>query len=82
VRISGERFFRQYTSQDAIAKFAKATAGFGITYLLDHDYKSVYVGALDLLPQQTREGGIPCWNSVAGQESISALAFCVEPEGD
>jgi hypothetical protein len=53
-----ERFFRQYTSQNAIAKFTKATAGFGITYVLDHDYKSVYIRALDLLPQQTREGGI------------------------
>jgi SAM-dependent methyltransferase len=52
------RFFRQYTSQNAIAKFTKATAGFGITYLLDHVYKSVYMRALDLLPQQTREGGI------------------------
>jgi SAM-dependent methyltransferase len=51
-------FFRQYTSQDAIAKFTKATAGFGITYLLDHDYKSVYMRALNLLPQQTRERGI------------------------
>jgi SAM-dependent methyltransferase len=53
-----ERFFRQYTSQDVIAKFTKATAGFGITYLLDHDYKSVYLRALAVLPQQTREAGI------------------------
>jgi SAM-dependent methyltransferase len=51
-------FFRQYTSQDAIMKFTKATAGFGISYLLDHDYKSVYMSALDLLPQQTRDRGI------------------------
>jgi SAM-dependent methyltransferase len=53
-----EAFFHQYTSEDAIAKFTKATAGFGISYLLDHDYKSVYMRALDLLPQQTRERGI------------------------
>jgi hypothetical protein len=32
-----EIFFRQYTSQDATAKFTKSTAGFGIMYLLDHD---------------------------------------------
>jgi SAM-dependent methyltransferase len=53
-----EAFFRQYTSQGAVAKFTKATAGFGISYLLDHDYQSVYLRALDLLPQQTRERGI------------------------
>jgi SAM-dependent methyltransferase len=53
-----EPFFRQYTSQEAVAKFTKATAGFGISYLLDHDYQSVYLRALDLLPQQTRERGI------------------------
>jgi SAM-dependent methyltransferase len=53
-----EPFFRQYTSQKAVVKFTKATAGFGISYLLDHDYQSVYLRALDLLPQQTRERGI------------------------
>jgi SAM-dependent methyltransferase len=41
-----------------VVKFTKATAGFGISYLLDHDYQSVYLRALDLLPQQTRERGI------------------------
>src|SRR6266545_1855449 len=39
-------FFREYTSQDAILKYTKATAGFGISYLLDHDYKTVYLDAL------------------------------------
>jgi hypothetical protein len=53
-----ERFFHQYTSQDAVAKFTKATAGFGISYLLDHDHESVYLRALDLFPQQTRKRGI------------------------
>lgn len=33
-------FFREYTSQDAIAKYTRATAGFGISYLLDHYYKA------------------------------------------
>src|SRR5437762_6339794 len=51
-------FFRQYTSEDEILKYTKATAGFGISYLLDHDYKAVYLEALAHLPQQTRERGI------------------------
>ena len=53
-----DAFLRQYTSQDEILKYTKATAGCGISYLLDHDYKTVYLEALTFLPQQTREGGI------------------------
>src|SRR5437868_12742787 len=53
-----DAFLRQYTSQDEILKYTKATAGVGISYLLDHDYKAVYLEALTFLPQQAREGGI------------------------
>jgi SAM-dependent methyltransferase len=51
-------FFREYTSQDAILKYTKATAGFGISYLLDHDYKQVYLDALKHLSEQIRRGRI------------------------
>ena len=53
-----DAFFREYTSQDAILKYTKATAGFGISYLLDHDYKIVYLAALQHLPQRIRQQGI------------------------
>jgi SAM-dependent methyltransferase len=49
-------FFREYASQDAILKYTKATAGFGISYLLDHDYKDVYFQALELLPADMKRG--------------------------
>ena len=32
-----EAFFEEYTSHDAILKYTRATAGYGISYLLDHD---------------------------------------------
>jgi SAM-dependent methyltransferase len=51
-------FFREYTSHDAILKYTKATAGFGISYLLDHDYKAVYLDALRHLSAPTGLGGI------------------------
>jgi SAM-dependent methyltransferase len=51
-----DSFFREYTSQDAILKYTKATAGFGISYLLDHDYKNVYLQALALLPPDMKRG--------------------------
>ena len=52
-----DAFWDQYTSPDAIRKYSKNTAGSGITYLLDHDYKSVYLDALRLLrPNSLRRG--------------------------
>jgi SAM-dependent methyltransferase len=51
-------FFKEYTSHDAILKYTRGTAGYGISHLLDTDYKSVYMDALALLPPQVRERGI------------------------
>jgi len=56
--IETDVFLRQYTSQDEILKYTRATAGCGISYLLDHDYKAVYLEVLTFLSQQIREGGI------------------------
>jgi len=53
-----DTFFQEYTSQDAILKYSRTTAGFGISYLLDHDYKAVYLEALGQLPPEVRQGGI------------------------
>ena len=53
-----EAFFTEYTSHGAILKYTKATAGHGISYLLDHDYKDVYLGALATLPAGGKQRGI------------------------
>jgi SAM-dependent methyltransferase len=53
-----DAFFQEYTSQDAILKYSRTTAGFGISYLLDHDYKRVYLEALGRLPQPAKQQGI------------------------
>jgi SAM-dependent methyltransferase len=42
-----ERFQEEYGSEDAVRKYTKATAGFGISYLLRHDYADVYLRAVD-----------------------------------
>ena len=55
-------FFREYTSRDAILKYTKATAGFGISYLLDHDYKQVYLEAI----KQPASAAQERWNSDVG----------------
>ncbi len=51
-------YFREYTSPEAISKYTPGTAGRGINYLLEHDYKTVYLRALELLPRHVRERGI------------------------
>jgi SAM-dependent methyltransferase len=47
-------FFDEYTSHDAILKYSRATAGYGISYLLNHDYKDIYCQAFTLLPPEVR----------------------------
>jgi SAM-dependent methyltransferase len=51
-------FLDQYTSANEISKYTRTTAGSGINYLLDHDYKAVYLEALGLVFRQTRQCGI------------------------
>jgi SAM-dependent methyltransferase len=51
-------YLDQYSAEKEISKYTKATAGSGINYLLDHDYKEVYLQALNFLPRQTYQGGI------------------------
>jgi SAM-dependent methyltransferase len=52
------RVFNEYLSQETILKYTRSTAGFGVSYLLDHDYKAVYLQALALLPQDIKQRGI------------------------
>jgi SAM-dependent methyltransferase len=56
--IQAETFFREYTSPAAVAKYSSATAGCGINYLLDDDYKEVYLKSLRLLPVDVQQRGI------------------------
>jgi len=42
-----EKFLEEYGSEDAVRKYTTGTAGFGINYLLHHDYARVYLDAVD-----------------------------------
>jgi len=42
-----EKFLDEYDSRDAVRKYSTGTAGFGINYLLRHDYARIYVNAVD-----------------------------------
>lgn len=56
--LQAAEYFREYTSAEAISKYTSATAGEGISYLLEHDYKDVYLDALALLPPPVAERGL------------------------
>ena len=56
--VTNDVFLAEYTSRNAIFTYSRATAGLGISYLLDHDYKDVYLQALGLLPAGVVEQGI------------------------
>lgn len=42
-----KNFLEEYGSEDAVRKYTTETAGFGISYLLQHDYARVYLNAVD-----------------------------------
>src|ERR1041385_1723057 len=44
--VSNESFLAEYSSDDAVRKYSRTTAGAGIQYLLDHEYGPLYMKAL------------------------------------
>src|SRR5579862_51311 len=42
-----EKFIEEYTSEDAVRKYATGTAGYGINYLLRNDYARVYLDVVN-----------------------------------
>jgi SAM-dependent methyltransferase len=44
--MSNESFLAEYSSESAVRKYSKKTAGTGINYLLEHDYGDIYIKAL------------------------------------
>ena len=77
-----ETFFREYTSQHAILKYSKATAGSGISYLLEHDYKNVYLSAFGLLPAEVRAQPLRVLEFGCGAGmNLMHLTFLLSQEG-
>jgi SAM-dependent methyltransferase len=41
-----EKFLDEYVSEDAVQKYTTETAGYGISYLLEHDYARIYLDTI------------------------------------
>ena len=51
-------YYQEYTAPSAILRYSKATAGYGIGYLLEHDYKRVYLDAVRTMKTGATNGGL------------------------
>jgi SAM-dependent methyltransferase len=55
---SNESFLAEYSSEAAVRKYSKKTAGDGISYLLDHVYGEIYLDAIRRYVSASMTGGI------------------------
>jgi 2-polyprenyl-3-methyl-5-hydroxy-6-metoxy-1,4-benzoquinol methylase len=60
-------FLEEYNAEQNIRKYARETAGYGIRYLLEHDYGDLYLEVLDkFIPKSTLQTGIRLWEFGCG----------------
>ena len=60
-------FLKQYSTRETISKYTRSTAGYGIEYLLNHDYGDLYLGQIECyVPKPRLEAGIRMWEFGCG----------------
>jgi len=61
------QFLQQYSSEETIRKYLKNTAGYGISYLLEHDYGELYLEVIEqYIPRERTQKGIRLWEFGCG----------------
>ena len=56
MRDLGQEFLKEYSSGKTIRRYMKKTAGHGISYLLEHDYRDIYLEAVDKYIPRSKTG--------------------------
>ena len=60
-------FLQEYNSQESTRRYTRKTAGHGISYLLDHDYKNIYLECIEkYVPKSRLKAGIRLWEFGCG----------------
>jgi SAM-dependent methyltransferase len=60
-------FLREYNSAESIRKYTRGTAGYGISYLLEHDYGRIYLECIQAyVPDSRLKTGIRLWEFGCG----------------
>ncbi len=52
------KFLKEYSSAESLKQYTTDTAGYGINYLLDHDYKDIYLNAIQHLTDLQHPEGL------------------------
>lgn len=76
-------FLQEYNSEESIRKYTRDTAGYGISYLLNHDYGDLYLEVLEkYIPKSTRQRGIRLWEfGCGGGMNLIHLVSLMERRG-
>ena len=76
-------FLEEYTSQESIRRYTRQTAGYGISYLLDHDYGRIYLESIRKYVAASRlKAGIRLWEfGCGGGMNLLHLVSVLRREG-
>lgn len=76
-------FLKEYSSEESIRRYTKETAGYGISYLLNHDYGEIYFSVLDkYIPKSRIQKGIRLWEfGCGGGMNLLHLVSAMERRG-
>jgi SAM-dependent methyltransferase len=60
-------FLKQYSTRETVRRYTRGTAGYGIEYLLDHEYGKIYLEYIErYVPKSRLESGIRLWEFGCG----------------
>lgn len=80
--MKNEKFLAEYSSEAAVKKYTRATAGSGIAYLLEHEYKAVYLAALHAMPDAVQKQPLRILEfGCGGGMNLLHLVSMLEQEG-
>jgi len=75
-------YLKEYSSNEAIRKYTSRTAGYGISYLLTHDYADVYTTAVEEFLKPNRHLPLRLLEfGCGGGMNISTLVTLLESQG-
>lgn len=76
-------FLEEYNSEESIRKYTRNTAGYGISYLLDHDYGNIYLECIrTYIPKVRLKAGIRLWEfGCGGGMNLLHLVSVLERQG-
>ena len=81
-KLCGE-FHKEYSGAAAIRKYSKGTAGYGISYLLEHNYGKIYLETIEkYLPKDRAQAGLRIWEFGCGAGmNLLHLVMLLESRG-